>query len=156
MTPPQILMIDDDPEEITLVEWAFQKLEIQIDLVAFDNGADALKYLLKQDSYKDAITPDLVFLDLNIPAMKGTEILHAIRSFEQIKLLPVIIFSTSSNPNDIQECYQLHANSFISKPSTGSELCNVMQDIYRYWFLTASRCKNNDETAYPLQLLQQG
>ena len=68
-----------------------------------------------------------------MPAISGLDVLRAIKENEQTKRLPIVIFSTSSNPEDIQECYRLHANTFLSKPTTIEGLCDVVKLIGQYW-----------------------
>lgn len=135
---PKILMIDDDPDDVSLVKWALQKNNLDVELIGINDGFKAMDYLFQNNETENTRLPDLILLDLNLPAIKGTKILAKIRASDLTKLIPVIIFTTSKNPVDIEDCYRLHANTFVSKPSSGKDLCETLNSICQYWFLTAA------------------
>ena len=78
--------------------------------------------------------PDLILLDLNLPLMDGREVLTAIKLDEELKHIPVIVLTSSQAEEDIRECYQLHANCYISKPLRLGEFVEVVRAIEHFWF----------------------
>ena len=137
-----ILLIEDNPGDILLTKEAFSECsEIhKIDYV--NDGIEALKYLQKLDKYKDACTPDLVLLDLNLPKTDGREVLEEIKNDNFLKSIPVIILSTSKNESDIQRTYELKANCYISKPVELDHFFNIILELERFWLNTVKLPQN--------------
>ncbi|MDH7463061.1 response regulator [Chitinophagaceae bacterium 26-R-25] len=114
MTQAKILLVDDDMEDRFLIEDSFKEIGVS-DLLHFEeNGENALNYL-EQSFYKDAL-PCLIILDLNMPKMNGTQILRFLKDNDKFINLPVIIFSTSLNAIEKEECLRLGAYSYVIKP----------------------------------------
>jgi CheY-like chemotaxis protein len=104
------------------------------------DGDDALDFLSREGQYahlRDVSLPRLVILDLNLPGTDGREVLTAIKTSEILKTIPVIVFSTSSNPKDIQACYQRGSNSYLLKPLRIQDLKDSVRIVLDYW-LTAT------------------
>ena len=133
MSPIDILLVEDNPADIRLTQEVFKEGRIQNTLNVVMDGEEALKYLRKKDKYKDAATPDLVLLDLNLPKKDGREVLAEIKSDEYLKLLPVIILTTSAAEQDIMNTYANHANCYIMKPVDLSQFINVVRSIEEFW-----------------------
>lgn len=128
----QVLLVDDNPDDTRLVEEVFTGCS-HIELLAIArNGADAMDYL-KRSPPTNADAPDLVLLDINMPRMNGFEMLQEVKANPELRQLPIVMFSTSSNPNDIRESYLLGACSYLCKPVGFIELERLMLDFERYW-----------------------
>lgn len=117
-------LIDDDVDEHELFEIALEEVDANIQLITATNGRKALKMLEEGD-----IDPDYIFLDLNMPIMDGREFLSKIKTDQSLYHIPVIIFSTSSDPKHIHETKELGAIHFITKPSMVSELSVVLNNF---------------------------
>lgn len=136
--PSRLLIIEDSDEDfealgriINLVSTFALKIDRCID------GDDALDFLNRVGEYQDAIDlfyPDLILLDLNLPGTDGREILVTIKQSETLKKIPIVVFSTSSNPKDIAACYQSGANSYLLKPMNINELKESVRMMLDYWF----------------------
>jgi chemotaxis family two-component system response regulator Rcp1 len=133
MRPINILLVEDNPADIRLTQEVFKEGRIKNLMNIVMDGEEALKYLRKQEKYKDVETPDLVLLDLNLPKKDGREVLSVIKSDEELKMLPVIILTTSAAEQDIMNTYANHANCYIMKPVDLSQFINVVRSIEEFW-----------------------
>lgn len=115
------LLIDDDEDDRELFQISLDDVEQKTDLTCAENGSEALE-MLKNGT----VIPDYIFLDLNMPQMSGRECLRALKEDIDLSHIPVIIFSTSSDPRDIQETKELGAIAFITKPPRTSELTQIL------------------------------
>jgi CheY-like chemotaxis protein len=132
---PCILVAEDDPDDRLLARDAFAGNERAVDLRFVADGVELMEYLLRAGRYPGAApSPDLVLLDLNLPRKDGREALAEIRAHPDLRRLPVVVLTTSAAPNDIERCYELGANSFITKPSSFEELVALARLIDKYWF----------------------
>jgi CheY-like chemotaxis protein len=121
-TPPasspraiNVLLVEDDEGDAVLTREAFQEyLHNRLDVV--NDGNQALAYLRREPPYRDALTPDLVLLDLNLPGRDGREVLSEIKSDDALRHIPVVVLTTSGAEDDVRRSYQLHANAFVTKP----------------------------------------
>lgn len=132
----EILLVEDNPGDILLTMEAFKECVHKHNITPIKDGVEAIKYLKKQEKYKDAVTPDIILLDLNLPKKDGREVLNEIKADEKLKEIPVIILSTSKNENDIIKSYELNANCYISKPVELESFINVITEIENFWFNT--------------------
>ncbi|HLP14057.1 MAG TPA: response regulator [Flavobacteriales bacterium] len=130
-----IVIADDDEDDQMMTASAFKDAGAEEPVVAVSNGEDLLNYLLKQDKYAGAThdLPGLVLLDLNMPKIDGRVALKEIRKNPAISKIPIVVFSTSTNREDITTSYANGANSFISKPSSYNDLVNMAKVIKEYW-----------------------
>lgn len=136
--PIHILLAEDDDDDKLLITKAFEKCLPTGHLICVNDGEALTKYL-HQTSGNDQssfLTPDLILLDLNMPRKDGKAALQEIKSHEDFKKIPVIIFTTSSLQEDIDLTYKMGSNSFITKPSTFDELARVLQELTNYWSST--------------------
>ena len=131
-----ILMADDDDDDYVLTQKALQESNLLNKLVRVRDGEELLEYLLKKGSYTDNQDPrpGVILLDLNMPRKDGREALREIKSNEDLRDIPVVIFTTSKADEDIVRSYQLGVNSFITKPVTFENLLSVMKALGKYWF----------------------
>jgi CheY-like chemotaxis protein len=119
-----ILLIDDDEDDRDLFQMAINDLDTPINFTGAENCCDALIMLENK-----SVSPDYIFLDLNMPQMSGRECLNNLKKSIQLSKIPVIIFSTSSDPTDIKETKDLGAVGFITKPPRTSELTEILKNF---------------------------
>lgn len=135
--PIVILMADDDEDDILLTKKALEKGKLLNPLHTVQDGEELLDYLLRRGLYEDhknAPRPGLILLDLNMPKKDGREALREIKSRDELKDIPIVVFTTSKAEEDIYRSYKLGVNSFITKPVTLDSLIDVMQTLGKYWF----------------------
>lgn len=141
-----ILIVEDSKADLFLIK-NFLSTEFSGKLDAVQDGEEALNFLYKQDTFKNSITPNLIILDLNLPKVNGKEVLAKVKADKYFCSIPVIIFSSSRNKADIEECYSLGANSYLVKPFGLSEYENVINTIKKYWVDTAALPKTHSHIA---------
>lgn len=132
-TCPVLLVVEDSPEDFALIQRAMQSSNLIVDLRHCIDGDDALEFLHQGGEYRQAPTPALIILDLNLPGTDGREVLEEMREHPRLAAIPTIVFSNSSNINDVNACYALGANSFIEKPLGPTAFAEVMQQLHSYW-----------------------
>lgn len=118
-----VLLVDDDSEESYLFNEALEHAHLDIRLSRANDGNDLMAYLLNKP------TPDMVFMDINMPYKDGLEALTEIRSIPKFKDLPLIIYSTAKNEDSINACYKKGANLFVIKPNDFDEMVQVVKKI---------------------------
>ncbi len=131
-----ILMADDDDDDFMLTKKALQESKLLNELIRVKDGEELLDYLNGRGDYADgsAVRPGVILLDLNMPRKDGREALREIKTDENLRGIPVVVFTTSKAEEDIYRSYQLGVNSFITKPVTFESLIAVMQTLGKYWF----------------------
>ena len=133
-----ILLVEDNPDDVELTRIAFEQANIPNRLVVARDGAEALDYLYARGSHTGrdpSQLPALVLLDLNLPKIDGREVLQAIRSDPATQALPVVVLSTSREPDDVQSTYALHANSYIQKPLDFQQFLWAVKQVALYWLV---------------------
>lgn len=133
----EILLIEDNPGDVLLTIEAFKECGNKHNIVSVKDGVEAIKYLKHEVNYKDAVLPELILLDLNLPKKDGREVLEEIKCDEMLKNIPVIILSTSKNESDISRCYELNTNCYISKPVELDSFIDIIKSIEKYWLQTS-------------------
>jgi CheY-like chemotaxis protein len=112
---------------------AFEEHKVHNRLTVVSDGVDALAYLRKQEPFTDAVRPDLVLLDLNLPKRDGREVLAEIKSDESLRQIPVVILTTSQADEDVVRSYQLHANAYVTKPVDFERFIAVVRQIDEFF-----------------------
>jgi CheY-like chemotaxis protein len=135
--PVNILLIEDNPGDVRLTQEAFKEGSIDIKLDVVMDGVEAIKYLKKESPYEQADTPDLVLLDLNLPKKDGREVLHEIKTDNNLKRIPVVVLTTSNAQQDILKSYNLHVNCYVNKPVDFDKFFDIIQKIEDFWLSTA-------------------
>jgi CheY-like chemotaxis protein len=131
--PIEILLVEDNPGDVCLTRQAFESGRVLNNLSVVNDGRQAMAFLRHENEYVDAPRPDLILLDLNLPAMDGREVLHEIKKDAVLRRIPVIILTTSQAEKDIKTTYESHANSFITKPVDLDEFLNIIKEIETFW-----------------------
>lgn len=139
--PVEILLVEDNPGDIRLTIEALKEGKVSNNLQTVNDGVDALAYLRKQGKFADAVRPDLVLLDLNLPKKNGREVLEEIKQDSDLKRLPVVVLTTSNAEQDVLKTYDLHANCYITKPVDLEQFLKVVRSIEDFW-LTIVRLPN--------------
>lgn len=129
----EILLVEDNPGDIRLIVEVLKEGKINNNLSVVEDGEEALAYLRREGSYQDAIVPDIILLDLNLPKINGTEVLAEIKKDPLLKYIPVIILTTSEAEQDILRAYDLHANCYITKPVNLEQFLTVVRSIENFW-----------------------
>lgn len=128
-----ILLVEDSETDAELTLEALKQGKLQNSVSHVKDGEEALKYLRQEAPYADAERPDLILLDLNMPKLDGREVLKRIRQDDSLKIIPVVVLTTSSHDRDILESYGLHANSYIVKPVDLNSFFDVVKAINHFW-----------------------
>jgi len=113
-TPVKIVMVEDDHGHAKLIEKNIRRANISNEIMHFDHGQPALDYLFSQEVRLNG--PMLILLDLNLPDMSGTEILAEVKRDERLKRAPVVVLTTTDDKTEIERCYDLGCNVYITKP----------------------------------------
>jgi two-component system, response regulator len=125
-----ILICDDDEDDLYLVKSIFNDTKFSNQTVYLKNGAELLEYLQNK---KKETSVGLVLLDLNMPKMDGRETLKIIKNNPEFRRIPVVILTTSNAPQDIEKCYELGANCFMTKPSSYEGLNDAINTLSKFW-----------------------
>lgn len=137
---PLVYLIEDDPDDQYMFKMIVSELGINLELEVFDSGLSAYETLLaklsSQESEWKKGLPDLILLDLNLPVWDGKKTLKRIKNEEDLKIVPVVIYTTSKSEYDIEDCYALGANSVITKAAEYELLLKQIKQIFTYWFET--------------------
>jgi two-component system response regulator len=133
-----ILLVEDNPDDEVLTLRALKKANVANRIEVVRDGAEALDFVFGAGSYAARDTsdmPQLILLDLKLPKVSGLQVLERIRSDERTKRIPVVILTSSTEEVDIKSGYDLHVNSFVSKPVNFQEFSEVVQRLGMYWLL---------------------
>jgi len=133
-----IFLIEDNRGDIRLIQEALKSATAPYEVVVARDGMEAMAYLRQDGDYANAIRPDLILLDLNLPKKDGREVLAEIKSDSSLKHIPVVVLTTSRNEEDIFKSYDLHVNCYISKSRNLSELFKIVRGIEEFWLETAT------------------
>jgi CheY-like chemotaxis protein len=139
--PPLILIVDDDKEDQILIREGFEAGEAPKRFHTISDGAEAMEYLFHTGRYArpvEAPRPDLILLDLHMPRVTGRELLAHVKQDEELKNIPVVIFTSSRQEEDVQFCYAAGANAYVGKPADFDQLRAILSSIELCWLEIAS------------------
>ncbi len=132
-----LLIIEDSDEDFAALTRMITKAEIPNPIYRCEDGEEALEFLYREGEYQDEALsprPSLIILDLNLPGTDGREVLAELKQHQDLETIPVVIFSTSSNPKDIDACYRYGVSGYIVKPMDTHRLNLLVQTFLDYWF----------------------
>jgi CheY-like chemotaxis protein len=129
----EILMVEDNPGDVRLTREALKGGKIWNQLHVVEDGVAALDFLHRRAPHEDAPRPDLILLDLNLPKKDGREVLAAIKADESLKIIPVVILTTSQAEEDVIRAYALNANCYVTKPVDFLQFTRIVQAIESFW-----------------------
>lgn len=128
-----ILLVEDSPSDALMTREALEFSRVRNTLHTVDDGVEAMAFLRKEGKYSGSPTPGLILLDLHLPRKSGLEVLAEIKNDEKLKLIPVVILTTSKAEEDIAKSYGLHANCYIAKPVEFAKLADAVRGIRDFW-----------------------
>jgi chemotaxis family two-component system response regulator Rcp1 len=143
--PIAILLVEDNPGDVRLTQEALRAGRVLNELTVVKDGVEALAFLRREGPHGNAARPDLILLDLNLPRMDGTQVLNQVKKDPSLAIIPVVILTSSKAEEDIVRSYNLHANSYITKPVELSRFMEVVRSIGEYW-LNIVKLPNRDGT----------
>jgi CheY-like chemotaxis protein len=135
--PIHILLVEDDPSDVNFTSEALKESQVNMVMTVARDGNEALDMLFRRPPFDSARRPDLILLDLNLPRRDGREVLTIIKSDPGLCEIPVVVLTTSSDPDDIHSSYRAHANCFITKPIDLEQFARVVKVIEEFWFSIA-------------------
>ncbi|MBD2725977.1 response regulator [Nostoc sp. FACHB-892] len=133
-----LLVVEDSNEDFRMLQRLMRRMSVQNPIHRCTNGDEVLEFLHQQGSEalrnsKVALRPSVILLDLNLPGIDGRDILDRLKQDKSFKEIPIVVFTTSSNPKDIELCYQKGANGYLVKPMDAQELKKTIQAFVDYW-----------------------
>jgi chemotaxis family two-component system response regulator Rcp1 len=129
----EILLVEDNPGDARLCEEALKESKILNNLHIAKDGQEALDFLFKTNGFESVSRPDLIILDLNLPKINGKDVLKKIKEDSSTKKIPVVILTSSKAEEDIVKTYELHANSYITKPLDFEQFVEIVKEINQFW-----------------------
>jgi two-component system response regulator len=129
-----ILVVEDNPGDARLIKEVLSANKDSYRLHIVEDGVEAMSFLKQKGKSLYSPRPDLIILDLNLPKKDGREVLAEIKSDDSLKLIPVVIMTTSQAEEDILKAYSLHANCYVTKPLELDQFINTIKSIIEFWF----------------------
>jgi CheY-like chemotaxis protein len=131
--PIRILLVEDSASDVAMTRAALRDGRIANDLAVVNDGEEAMAYLRHEGAYSNAVRPDLVLLDLNMPKKDGREVLAEVKEDPDLKTIPIVVLTTSAAEGDILRSYELHANSYVTKPVGLDAFLESVRGIENFW-----------------------
>jgi two-component system, chemotaxis family, response regulator Rcp1 len=131
--PIEILLVEDSPGDVRLTQEAFRDANKSVHLHVASDGVEAMSLLRHEGNDGRTLRPDLILLDLNLPKMDGREVLAQIKGDESLKMIPIVILTTSDSEADIVKSYQLQANCYLTKPVQFDAFEILVKSINDFW-----------------------
>ncbi len=133
-----ILLVEDNKADSRLIQEVLKNSSLPPQVINVRDGVEAMTYLHQDGEYEDALRPDLILLDLNLPKKDGREVLAEIKADPKLKRIPVVVLTTSRNEEDIFYSYDLHVNCYITKSRNLNELFQIVKGIEDFWLSTVT------------------
>lgn len=143
--PVEILLVEDSLGDVRLTREAFKEGKLANNLHVVKDGEAAVAFLRRQGEYTNAVRPDLILLDLNLPRKDGREVLADIKADEHLKRIPIVILTTSRAEQDVLRAYDLHANCYVTKPVDLEQFLLVVKMIEEFWLQIVKLPPSNGE-----------
>ena len=131
--PIEILLVEDNPGDVRLTIEGLNEGKVRNNLHVAKDGVEALNFLRREGQFTEAVRPDLILLDLNLPRKDGREVLSEIKADPELKTIPVVVLTTSRAEQDVLNSYQLQANCYITKPVDLEQFITVVRSIEDFW-----------------------
>jgi CheY-like chemotaxis protein len=128
-----VLLVEDDPGDVLMTKEAFEHYKLRNVLHVVTDGEQALQFLRRTGGYADAPRPGLILLDLNLPRLDGLEVLAELKADPELKVIPVVILTTSQAQQDVLRSYALHANAYVSKPVDFETFIEAIRQIDNFF-----------------------
>lgn len=131
--PVEFLLAEDNPGDVRLTKEALRESKISNNLNVVPDGVEAMAFLRREGKYADAPRPDVILLDLNLPKKDGREVLAEVKADPSLRLIPVVIITSSEAEQDVLKTYELYANCYVTKPVDLEQFIKVIQSIETFW-----------------------
>ena len=128
-----ILLVEDNPGDVRLIKEVLNNTNNRNMLHVVEDGVEAMNFLRREGKYKEAVRPDVILLDLNLPRKSGLEVLEEIKADTELKRIPVVILTTSGDEEEVLKSYSLHANCFVTKPTGLNQFNEVIKTMEKFW-----------------------
>ena len=128
-----VLLVEDDDGDVLMTREAFEHYKIRNQLHVVRDGEQAVQFLRQEGQFADAPRPDLILLDLNLPRFDGRQVLAEIKADAALRLIPVVVLTTSEAEEDILRSYELHANAYVTKPVDFDRFIEVIRKIDEFF-----------------------
>lgn len=131
----RILLVEDDPRDVELVLTALEEYNLANEVVVANDGEEALDYLYRRGNFqmRPNGNPAVVLLDLKLPKVNGLEVLQQIRSDEKLRMMPVVVVTSSREERDLVESYKLGVNAYVVKPVNFHEFVDAVKELGAFW-----------------------
>jgi DNA-binding response OmpR family regulator len=131
----RILMVEDDPRDVELTLTALAEYNLTNEVVVIHDGEQALDYLYRRENYKarNNENPAVLLLDLKLPKVDGLEVLQQVKSDETLKMIPVVVLTSSREERDMVASYKLGVNAYVVKPVDFHEFVNAIKELGMFW-----------------------
>ena len=139
MSAFNILLVEDNEGDVMITQHAFAGWRDDCGLAIARNGIEALEYLHRQGQFTHARKPDLILLDVNMPVMDGKECLKRLKQDDELRLVPVVMFTSSRAPSDILDCYKFQVSSYVVKPFGPRAYIDTVRQVVTFWSDLAQR-----------------
>jgi CheY-like chemotaxis protein len=130
----KILLVEDNPADADLTRENLEGSKILHEIVVVPDGIEAMEFLRRQGKHANAVRPDLVLLDLNLPRKDGREVLAEMKADESLRRIPVVVLTSSKAEEDVVKSYDLHASAYVSKPVDLPGFGKIVRGIESFWF----------------------
>lgn len=137
-SPIELLHVEDNAGDVFLLQRAFQQCNPKYKIHVVSDGQEALAFLRQEDAYEKAPRPKFILLDLNLPRLSGLEVVRTIKKDPELKTIPVVVMTGSTNRDDILKAYDAGANCYVTKPFDVKELAALASALEGFWIKTAS------------------
>lgn len=131
--PLEILMVDDSSSDVKLAQVALREARVRNTLRTAKDGVEALAFLRQEGDFAGVPRPDLILLDLNMPRMDGRELLAILKADADLRVIPVVVLTTSDAEDDIVRSYELHANAYVTKPLGIEQFIRAVKAVEGFW-----------------------
>jgi two-component system, chemotaxis family, response regulator Rcp1 len=129
----EILLVEDNPGDVRLTREALREGKVRNNLHVAQDGVEALRFLRREGEHADAVRPDLILLDLNLPKKDGRQVLEEIKNDPELRTIPVVVLTSSQAEQDICRAYDLYANAYVTKPVDLDQFITVVRSIESFW-----------------------
>ncbi|MET8357365.1 response regulator [Micromonospora sp. NPDC005171] len=131
--PVRILVVDDDPGDVLMIEEALADSDVEKIIDVVSDGEEAMEFLRAEGRHEQARRPDVILLDLNMPRMDGRQVLGAVKQDEDLRTIPIVVLTTSNADTDIVGSYTLQANAYVTKPIDLDDFNDVVRRIDEFF-----------------------
>lgn len=133
-SPIRVLLVEDNRGDADLTRETLEEGKLLVETSVVVDGEQALDFLLRRPPYESAKQPDLILLDLNLPKMSGRELLAEIKTNPELRVIPVVVLTSSDSDLDIGKSYALGANCYVTKPVGLQAFQSIVQSVENFWF----------------------